>query len=197
MKYMVKSRLISYVTCFVICCLIALLFKDRVIYFHTCIKNCQSCNAAAHSNEETDTHETVIFSKIPDFDISNKISVLESLFESTIRNCLGKKCYDITPPSVSYDRVGILGTPGSGIESLEQVLSSLISVGDNNPHLIFASNVPAYGYGKNHGWSRIIRIVRSPIQQSQDLLKYNRATTTMTPEYQSQLFGTQVANPYT
>ena len=29
-----------------------------------------------------------------------------------------------------------------------------------NTEVVIDSHVPAYGYGKNHGWSRIIRIVR-------------------------------------
>ena len=32
------------------------------------------------------------------------------------------------------------------------------------------SHVPAYGYGKNHGWSRIIRLVRPLSEHAIDLL---------------------------
>jgi hypothetical protein len=33
------------------------------------------------------------------------------------------------------------------------------------------THVPAYGYGKNHGWSRIIRITRHLLPHSLSLLK--------------------------
>lgn len=41
--------------------------------------------------------------------------------------------------------------------------------------MVIDSHVPAYGYGKNHGWSRIIRIVRPLSEHAISLLSsFNR-----------------------
>ncbi len=39
-----------------------------------------------------------------------------------------------------------------------------------NTDVVIDSHVPAYGYGKNHGWSRIIRIVRPLSEHAISLL---------------------------
>jgi hypothetical protein len=93
---------------------------------------------------------------------ANSIDLINDQFESTIRNCLGAKCFDMAVNGV--DRVGFLAPPVSGVEQLlHTILKGGIQLSTPNLHFISTTNVPAYGYGKNHGWSRIIRIVRDPI----------------------------------
>ena len=41
----------------------------------------------------------------------------------------------------------------------------------SNIEILTDTHVPAYGYGKNHGWSRIIRIYRRLLPHSISLLK--------------------------
>lgn len=56
------------------------------------------------------------------------------------------------------DLVQCIGLPTSG-KDVEVVLDS---------------HVPAYGYGKNHGWSRIVRIVRPLSQHAVSILSETR-----------------------
>jgi len=91
---------------------------------------------------------------------------LELQFESTLKSCLSSYCFD---EPVSFDgkketRIGLLAPPFSGADTLIAMLSraarkDLIATGtiENSTH------VPAYGYGKNHGWTRIVRLVRRVI----------------------------------
>ena len=94
---------------------------------------------------------------------------LNMLLMSTLRNCLGRKCFDELPKNSAYDRVGLLGMPYSGSEQVDDILQEILSTSSksvSSPHIIHSSNVPAYGYGKNHGWSRIIRIARMPVDHA-------------------------------
>ena len=122
---------------------------------------------------------------------SKKMDGLDFLFDSTIRNCLGAKCFDERPGRSAVDRVGLLGTDSSGIDHINNCLFELLGVkyvdtdGINTvttskdvqksvPRIIQSSHVPAYGYGKNHGWNRIIRVVRRPAYHAVDLLRKHR-----------------------
>jgi len=80
-------------------------------------------------------------------------------YERTMRSCLGSKCFD--EPVNGIDRVGILAPFMSGGEVITDILKSRVS--NDKVVILYDSNVPAYGYGKNHGWTRIIRLVR-PIE---------------------------------
>ena len=102
---------------------------------------------------------------------------IERYFEKTIRGCLGPKCFDM--PSKNIDRIGLLSPPGSGADILYKYIQKLYSSSSSsspsqiklsNYEIIYENNVPAYGYGKNHGWSRIIRLLRRPIPHALQLL---------------------------
>ena len=112
-------------------------------------------------------HETVISTRI-DAELTSQMQRLLSTYENTMRNCYGNLCFD-EPVKQSdgrkVDRVGILAIPLSGGEELMQLVRS---ISENNPliHLSLSSNVPCYGYGKNHGFSRVIRVVRQVFPHS-------------------------------
>ncbi len=95
-------------------------------------------------------------------------------FESTLRSCLSNECYNA---QVTYkdgtkrDRIGFLAPDISGMDSLVHMLSRAakkdLAVDFN---VVVDSHVPPYGYGKNHGWSRIVRFVHRLTPQALSLL---------------------------
>lgn len=92
------------------------------------------------------------------------LQIVSSTFESTLRSCLGPNCFDEKvplPDGSLVDRVGLLAPLQSGGEDILSTLLSLIEAPKGHLiDLILETHVPAYGYGKNHGWSRIIRLHR-------------------------------------
>ena len=93
-------------------------------------------------------------------------SSTEITFENTFRSCLSPKCYD-KPMGEAGDmvRIGLLSVPGTGYELLNE-LKEEITETPKSHHLVFDTHVPAYGYGKNHGWSRIIRFSRNILEHA-------------------------------
>lgn len=84
-----------------------------------------------------------------------------SQFESTIKSCLGRYCMDevFSDGDGEVRRYGLLApviTPE--IHYIRQVLNRLKAKGYE---LELTRHVPPYGYGRNHGWSRIVRFVDS------------------------------------
>lgn len=106
-------------------------------------------------------------------DIGEMVSatIVEQAFASTLRSCLSSKCYD-KPMGRSGDlvRVGVLGLPGTGATLVPDfsISSSKIPL---SHHIVHDNHVPAYGYGKNHGWSRIIRFARDIFDHAYFLVK--------------------------
>jgi hypothetical protein len=101
--------------------------------------------------------------------IEAQIASTSLLFEPTIRSCLGAKCFDM--PANGLERIGLLAPPSSGAEALLRTINRITpNLDSSKAKILVESAVPAYGYGKNHGWSRIIRLVRSPIPQAFQLL---------------------------
>lgn len=100
---------------------------------------------------------------------------VEEQFESTIRSCLGPRCFNelVRTPTGDVSRIGFLSLPGSGGELLFDFLQQFSSANNLKLELIKDTHVPAYGYGKNHGWSSIIRISRRIIHHSHALLSKN------------------------
>lgn len=99
--------------------------------------------------------------------------IAEESFETTMRSCLGSFCFDDAvkaDPHKEVVRVGLLIPDNIGSETLIAMMRAAgLKIGDNL-ELIYTSNVPPYGYGKNHGWSRIIRIANHIIPHSIRLL---------------------------
>ena len=97
-------------------------------------------------------------------------------FESTLRGCLGPNCFDedvLQPDGSSGARVGLLAPLNSGGGDILRVLLHLMekpnTASKSRIYLVHETHVPAYGYGKNHGWSRIIRLVRKIIPHTLSL----------------------------
>ena len=89
----------------------------------------------------------------------------ELQLQSVMRSCLGSKCFD--EKMQSLDRVGILSPP-MGLGDVLMDFLDRVEVGDAT--VVHDTNVPPYGYGKNHGWSRIVRIVRPTIPHAYEIL---------------------------
>jgi hypothetical protein len=101
--------------------------------------------------------------------IEAQLASASLLFDPTIRSCLGSKCFDM--PAKGVDRIGLLAPPNSGAEVLLRTIKRVKpNLDSEKAEILYESAVPAYGYGKNHGWSRIVRFVRSPILQALQLL---------------------------
>jgi hypothetical protein len=104
---------------------------------------------------------------------NEKLVIAESAFETTMRSCLGAFCFDDAvrmTDGKDVVRVGILLPDASEGEAIRNLLVVAGLPLNDKIELIHASNVPPYGYGKNHGWSRIIRIARSVVPQTLQLL---------------------------
>jgi hypothetical protein len=95
------------------------------------------------------------------------------MFTKTLKRCLpaekGKECKTFIPEST--ERIGIIAPPGSMATSLLHVINSVVAQGkhkDGSPattklEIIPTTHVPPYGYGKTHGYTRLIRVVPEPL----------------------------------
>lgn len=107
--------------------------------------------------------------------ILNKVEESAANFESTIRSCLGPNCFDEKvqlPDGSAVDRVGLLAPLNSGGHEIFTLLQNLKEKPKSKSQsiiLIYETHVPAYGYGKNHGWSRIIRLTRKVVPHALSL----------------------------
>jgi hypothetical protein len=119
-------------------------------------------------------------------ELEQDMKSVSKMFEATVRSCLGPKCFDM--PAKGVERVGLLAPPGSGADFLHNILRRVHSnIPSDKFEVISESHVPAYGYGKNHGWSRIIRLVRSPIPQAIHLLANSPSPTNAASPLESQV----------
>jgi hypothetical protein len=101
------------------------------------------------------------------------MDLLSSIFTSTLRSCIGPECFDETvrqSDGSNIDRVGLLSPALSGGKEIRNLLMRLGKQSETGRKskkpfidLIYDTHVPAYGYGKNHGFSRIIRLSRKII----------------------------------
>lgn len=98
-----------------------------------------------------------------------------SKFQTTIRSCLGSYCMDERFTDADHnndkiERIGIL-LPDKRIQwqhMIDQMKSFDNGKLSSKRNIIASTHVPAYGYGRNHGWSRIVRILdQIPLQAYQ------------------------------
>jgi hypothetical protein len=75
------------------------------------------------------------------------------------------------------ERIGFLGLPGSGSAAVYHLLIELspsLRGGLNGAlELTLDTHVPAYGYGKNHGWTRIVRFVGDVVPQAHLIVNFD------------------------
>ena len=89
----------------------------------------------------------------------------ESMFEATLKSCLpqeNKKCKTFIPEK-SGQRIALLAPPGRLSLALEQLVQFVIDHQDPTMELIKTPHMAPYGYGKTHGYTRIIRLVPDPL----------------------------------
>lgn len=76
----------------------------------------------------------------------------EALFRRTLRSCIGAACLTAVPAG-SKPRVALLSPGGEYASALWRTVKDLADV-----DLVETTHAPPYGYGKNHGWTRIVRL---------------------------------------
>ena len=145
----------------------------------------------------TSTSNNIVKVTIPEISKKSEFTQLDKIeeeFESTLRSCLGPKCFNqvVKLNQNSNDevyRIGLLALPYSGSEVLMEILTYLNSQTKSNIkfHIINEMHVPAYGYGKNHGWSSIIRISRRVINHAYSIIEKNKLSSSM------ELFEAQIS----
>ena len=104
------------------------------------------------------------------------LDLIEEVYESTLKSCLGSRCFDqlvSVRPGQTIARVGFLVIPNSGGEIVYEFLKEFFptDLAKAPVDVILDTHVPAYGYGKNHGWSSIVRVSRRVLHHSYSLLR--------------------------
>jgi hypothetical protein len=95
------------------------------------------------------------------------------MFTNTLKSCLpsekGEACKIFVPEST--ERIGIISPPGETATSLLKLVESVVKHGKKMGgsdqaiaiELISTTHIPPYGYGKTHGYTRLIRVVPQPL----------------------------------
>lgn len=165
LKYRSKMQLLTYGTMAVV------LFFAGYIVGGRSIPTVQVAHPApvAQGNNEIVVGANTVDTFYPKKDVWEA----EESFETTMRSCLGSFCFDDAVKTTAHKdvvRVGLLMPDNIGSQTLINMLHAGGLKTGESLELISASNVPPYGYGKNHGWSRIIRIANHIIPHSVRLL---------------------------
>lgn len=91
----------------------------------------------------------------------------------TLKSCVHSACMKARARG-NTERVGFLGFAGSGIVPLFGLINKLRAQSQRSSGsdimLVYETHVPAYGYGKNHGWTKIVRAYREPIAHASSML---------------------------
>eukprot|EP01039_Chlorochromonas_danica_P000576 gene576-620_t len=120
----------------------------------------------------------------------------EAFLSSTYKSCLGKYCLDVDYKDAMgspITRIGLL-SPEDGWTPLKDILLLLQSLSDSKTRIevVSSSHVPPYGYGRNHGWSRIIRLAdRIPLQASR-MIEQENSSPLVVDERVLKQYATQV-----
>ena len=102
----------------------------------------------------------------------------ELMFDDTLKSCMPgvddegekkKKCGTYIPDG-SKERIGILAPPGTVADALTWLLGQVVSTRKRKDkpakeimEIIPTTHMAPYGYGKTHGWTRIVRVVPQPL----------------------------------
>lgn len=93
----------------------------------------------------------------------------EGLFTSTLKECLPRKkkgCKTFVPEH-SIPRIALLAPPGKLTDYFSSLVQTILSEAKTSDGFsldwIPTSHMAPYGYGKTHGWTKIIRIVPVPL----------------------------------
>ena len=131
---------------------------------------------------QTDLRKEVNVNK-NELDLEADVEALdhEEMFQQTIKNCLpakDAKCKQFIPDNSKtapgdikkVQRVAMIGPPGDITYSLRKHVEKIVEQHnkrrnkiDLDIEFIDTTHVPPYGYGKTHGWTKIIRLVPQPL----------------------------------
>jgi hypothetical protein len=173
LKYRSKMAILTYGSAAIALLVIGYLFGNlNVVHSMSCSETpCNRTLSTIPAGIAVASSQSSVRNDVP---IPNeRVVSAESAFETTMRSCLGAFCFDDavhTHDGKDIVRVGILLPDASEGETIRKLLLAAGLPLNDKIELIHASNVPPYGYGKNHGWSRIIRIARSVVPQTLQLL---------------------------
>jgi hypothetical protein len=101
------------------------------------------------------------------------LDIVVPSFEASIKSCLGSGCFDErSVKEANTMRIGLLSPDLHGIDNVLELIKAAGKKAnlEKGRTLEVNSHVPAYGYGKNHGWSRIVRFVTKVPEHSYALL---------------------------
>jgi hypothetical protein len=96
----------------------------------------------------------------------------EEMFIKTLKSCLpsekGDKCKTFVAEST--ERIAILAPPGQTTTQLLKLIRSVVAKGQKEKgsttqqlEIIPTTHMAPYGYGKTHGYTRMIRVVPQPL----------------------------------
>jgi hypothetical protein len=98
----------------------------------------------------------------------------EPNFTSTVNDCTNvRKCKQHLPDTKNPDlqRVAFMSTGSNAAEKLFEIFKKALIIYHGNDEsamhrridFVFMTHVPALGYGKSHGWTKIIRVMHTPL----------------------------------
>mmetsp|Transcript_32331 Transcript_32331/g.45975 ORF Transcript_32331/g.45975 Transcript_32331/m.45975 type:complete len:379 (+) Transcript_32331:46-1182(+) len=90
-------------------------------------------------------------------------------FQRTLKSCLpyeNPKCKTYVSQEYGKERIAVLRPPGSLGHLFQMFVQEVVRLHGNkytNIEIVPTSHVPPYGYGKTHGYTRMIRLVTMPL----------------------------------
>lgn len=90
-------------------------------------------------------------------------------FEATLKSCLGSYCMMELFTNLKIERIGFLSPDYGHILFLSNIAKKWDS--DDQQMIVPSQSVPAYGYGRNHGWTKIVRFTDNLVLQAFKITK--------------------------
>lgn len=166
-----------------------LLLMVVVLQVHSASFHTDGLALLKSSNANADVTNLMSLSLSPIQNLPN-----EEEFQKTIQECINdhdivisssdkekdkkrshKKCKEYLPDETNPDlqRIGFLSTGGTTSQKMYEIIKRALLVYHDNDeqamrhHIDFQwmTHVPALGYGKSHGWTKIVRVLHSPLIQ--------------------------------
>lgn len=118
-------------------------------------------------------------------DTFSKVSRSLADFEATLKSCLGRYCMDEVyafEKRPKVERYAMLAP------SLPDYLTKMfehakLAIREDN-EIYLSTNVPVYGYGRSHGWTRIIRFVDNIVVRAYlDVSRATNGTNNESPQF--------------
>ncbi len=119
-------------------------------------------------------------------------SAIVNALEATYKSCLDSNCLQATVKQADGQELQRIGLLIPDPYFYHQLLVNKLQEFPNKDipkNFAFSSHVPPYGYGKNHGWTKIIRLVENIPYQAYRLLKNYRSSNEKEWDI---MYGTQV-----